>query len=373
MRLAVLMMVAAVPLYGQGAPPSGGPWVLAGDSTRLVQFEGREAIRMYTGSATRTDLVLQDGTIDVDVRTTRRRSFVYLRFRVEDEDNAEEFYLRPHKSELPDAAQYAPVFNGQSAWQLYHGERGTAAPAIETGVWTRLRVVLSGTRAAVFLGDTVKPLLVVPLARTPRAGYVQLASFLPAGTPGSGPIAWFSNLQVRPNVIAYAFPPERVVPLPSGVIARWSLGPSFVTKDVEPRAIAPAWMSPARVATVEPNGMVELNRWLPNPAGYDPAARQDMGVVARVTVTAARAGPRALQLGFSDAATVFLNGTPLFHGDDSYVFAQRRDGIIGFDQATIYLPLKAGANELAIVVTDHFGGWGVMGRFTDMRGLAFPP
>ena len=114
MRLAVLMLFAAVPLCGQAAPPADGRWVLAGDSTRRGQFDGRDAISMYTGSATRRDLVLQDGTIDVDVRTTRRRSFVYLRFRIEDEDNAEEFYLRPHKSELPDAVQYARCSTGRA-------------------------------------------------------------------------------------------------------------------------------------------------------------------------------------------------------------------------------------------------------------------
>ena len=44
----------------------------------------------------------------MDVKVTRRRSFVYVTFRMEDEQEYEELYLRPHKSGLPDAVQYAP-------------------------------------------------------------------------------------------------------------------------------------------------------------------------------------------------------------------------------------------------------------------------
>ena len=95
----------------------------------------------------------------------------------------------------------------------------------------------------------------------------------------------------------------------------------------------------------------------------------DVATVARVRLMAERAGLRRLDLGFSDAATVFLNGQPIFHGNDSYSFPQRRDGLMGFDQATVYLPLRAGANDLSVFVTDHFGGWGLMARLPDMQGL----
>ena len=40
-----------------------------------------------------------------------------------------------------------------------------------------------------------------------------------------------------------------------------------------------------------------------------------------------------------------------------------------FGQAPLFLPLEAGENELAIVVGDRFGGWGLMARFADPAGL----
>ena len=39
----------------------------------------------------------------------------------------------------------------------------------------------------------------------------------------------------------------------------------------------------------------------------------------------------------------------------------------------MWLPLTAGENELAILVSDSFGGWGLMGRFADQAGLEIDP
>jgi hypothetical protein len=35
--------------------------------------------------------------------------------------------------------------------------------------------------------------------------------------------------------------------------------------------------------------------------------------------------------------------------------------------------LTAGDNELAVIVADAFGGWGLMGRFPDPAGLELSP
>jgi hypothetical protein len=47
----------------------------------------------------------------------------------------------------------------------------------------------------------------------------------------------------------------------------------------------------------------------------------------------------------------------------------RREGLVGFDQAQVYLPLRAGDNVLSVVVSDSFGGWAVMGRLRDSAGV----
>jgi hypothetical protein len=87
-------------------------------------------------------------------------------------------------------------------------------------------------------------------------------------------------------------------------------------------------------------------------------------------VRAEAGGLRRLDLGFSDVATVFLNGRPLVRADAHYSYDNpRQEGLIHFGQATLFLPLAKGDNELAVLVADAFGGWGLMGRFTDNSGL----
>ena len=343
---------------------------IGGDSTRVEIFDGRQTLRMETGSAERPDLRFEDGTIDVDLMTSRRRSFVYIIFRAQNEGEHEEFYLRPHKSGLPDAAQYAPVFQGQSAWQLYWGVRGTAAPEITPNVWQHLRIVVAGRRAAFFLNDTAKPFMVISrLARDPQAGYIAFNTLVPGGTPGSGPGVRYSNLVVRPSVVAYDFanPPAEPA-LPPGMIERWEVGSAFAAPDTAVSSIAAEWTKNFRVVPIEPDGFVELHRVVPMPK-----VNNYVGAVVRVRVRADRAMTRRLDLGFSDRATVFLNGSPIFFRDDSYDFPARRDGLISLNQARVFLPLRAGANDISIVVTDRFGGWGIMGRFPDTTGIRVEP
>ena len=90
-------------------------------------FLGREALRLRNGSRDPAGRVVPGRHHRLRCRRDRA-SFVRLHpvpHHGGDGEN-EEIYLRPHKTNLPDAIQYAPVFRGQSAWQLYHGPGNTA-------------------------------------------------------------------------------------------------------------------------------------------------------------------------------------------------------------------------------------------------------
>jgi hypothetical protein len=207
------------------------------------------------------------------------------------------------------------------------------------------------------------------LARAPQPGAIALRSFVPAGTPPGPVAARFANLAVRPGVIAYDFAKAPAMPsLPSGVIEKWQVGRAFAAPDSAISILSPEWTRGMATAPIEPDGFVELHRHV-----QMTSVQRYVGTVARFSVTAQKAGVRRFDLGFSDRATVFLNGKPVFFADASYDFENRRDGLISFDQSAVYLPLRAGENEVAVVVTDRFGGWAVMGRFRDMTGLTIRP
>jgi hypothetical protein len=365
-------------VHAQERPlPFDSGWTLEGDRTSVTTVDGRQALQVETGYAHRRDVTMMDGTIDLDVQVTRRRSFVYIYFRALAGGAREEFYLRPHKSGLPDATQYAPVWQGRSAWQLHHGPGGTAAVAFEPGEWIHVRVVVQDRHAALFVKDMNTPVLLVPrLAREPKAGHIALGGFLPANVPGEGPIARFSNVVVKPDVsfdFARAMRTPNASSSPSStsspaftVIRSWSVSQAFVPKDgVSPTIPGSSVTGPFTPLETDPDGLLALERHVKVPEGTRLAA-----AVARVNVQAEQAGTYTFELGFSDIATVFVNGVPVFRGDASYSFDRpRREGLIGYDQATLFLPLRAGSNDVAVVVSDSFGGWGIMGRLRSAPGL----
>ena len=371
MRITLALLIVLASTAASAQTPlrlSDGKWELEGDRTVIETVEGKETIAFETGSAARRDVRFQDGTVDFDVQLTRRRSFVYLKFRMASPEEHEEIYLRPHKSSLPDAIQYAPVFDGQSAWQLFHGPGGTAPVAFEPGAWTHVRLVVKGSQAVVFVNDLARPAMIVPrLARPPAPGYIAVQGFLPANVPGSGPIARYANITVRPDYVPFDFStvtaPDAVEP---ARIQAWQVSKPFAPGP-GPMTSLPADLlrDGGQRVVAEPSGRVVLNRFVAMPYGPTGA-----GAAARVMVRATDAGVRRLDLGYSDTATVFLNGQVLYHGDAHYSFdAPRQEGLLTYDQASLYLPLRAGDNDLVVVVTDTFGGWGLQGRFPDPRGL----
>jgi hypothetical protein len=184
--------------------------------------------------------------------------------------------------------------------------------------------------------------------------------------PGDAPIARYRNVSVRSGEVAFDWPAPEAPPEVPGVVRSWAVSHSFEPADSIATSLPSAeTLGDLQRVDAERGGLVELHRHVKLPDGSRAAA-----AVAGLHLKAQREGVYALDLGFSDTATVFLNGRPLFHGDARYSFDRpRRDGLIGFDQARLFLPLRAGDNELRIVVADYFGGWGLMGRFPDATGL----
>jgi hypothetical protein len=294
---------------------------------------------------------------------------------MQSETESEAIYFRLHKSRLPDAIQYEPVYQGLGNWQLFHGPEATALADIRAGQWIHVRLLLSGEKAALFLGDAVEPILAIPkLARGAKGGFIALRSFLGANIQGDvEPPSSFANVVVRPGVVDYDFSKivEKKAPSAPGLVTQFRLSPAFVPPDGAalrmPEGIAPpdTW----QVAKVLPSGLAVIGSQVTVP---EKARRYS--TVALIRVRAAKAEVKRLRLGFSDEASVFLNGQILYSGDQHYSFNfPRQEGLIHLDQASVYLPLRTGENEIRIIVSEVFGGWGLMAQFEDPAGLVIEP
>lgn len=341
-----------------GDIPFGTAWSLSGDA-RVVDSGGVPVLELGTGVAVAPEVELEDGTIAVEVQLTSHRSFVYVRFRDGGDGNWEEIYLRPHKSHLPDAMQYTPVINGVSQWQIFHGDEGTAAVGLPAEQWIPLRLELSGRKLAVFVDDRAEPAMVIArMVHAPRAGRISLRCFIPAGS--EAPFgARYRRLRVLPGRTSFDFgslPPA--APADSRMVSGWQASPVFAIEQKLYSELPEVDESAWRAVANEPDGKLLLDR-LPHPEGV-----RAYGAVLRLRIDAAAPEIRSLDLGFSDAVSVFLNGRPLVGLDQTYRYDRPRvQGVMGLHQSRLYLPLEQGSNELRLVVTESFGGWGLIARW----------
>jgi sugar lactone lactonase YvrE len=318
-------------------------------NAQVLEYEGREAM---IGFAYLEGVDFQDGVIEVDVYCENRtRSYPGIVFRMKSQSDYERFYLRPHRSPLyPDALQYTPVFNGIAGWQLYHGEGATAVEDIPTGEWVHVRMEIAGTQARVFIGDAARPSLEIhDLKHGVSNGHIGLF-----GPPDRS--AYFSNFSYRhENNLSFIPPPAPDGP--PGMIREWEIaGPkrlSEVDREKHPADQDLAGLEWQPV-TSEPSGLVDLSRY------FGRTGREPDCAFARVVLTSETDQVKRYLFGYSDEVHVFINGELVFHGMSGY---RQRDpsflGAVGLNDA-VYLPLKAGDNELLFVLAEVFGGWGFM-------------
>lgn len=103
-------------------PSTPDAWDTVGVLPVQETYKGKECLLIKSGAIIVKDANLRDGIIEADISFSRQRSFPGFAVRMQDLENYENFYVRPHQSGNPDAAQYIPVFNGMDAWQLFYGE-----------------------------------------------------------------------------------------------------------------------------------------------------------------------------------------------------------------------------------------------------------
>ncbi|MBP9945786.1 MAG: hypothetical protein KBH14_05275 [Vicinamibacteria bacterium] len=373
LTLTLAISTAAAP--ARELPFTDPAWKITDPRARVEMLGGQRALRMTTGTAFRRDVQLQDGTVEFDLWSTGERAFAYLHFRMQSEDESEALYFRLHKTRLPDSVQYDPFYQGVGNWQLFHGPESTAAANLQAGRWIHVRVVLSGEKAAVFLEGAREPVLVIPkLARGSGGGFLALRSFLGVNIKGDvEPPSSFANVVVKPDVVEYDFSKvvEKQSPALPGLVTRFRLSPAFAPGEGPVRALPTTLGAPASWAVTEslPSGLVVLASKVKIPEGL-----RRYATVASFRVRAAAAGVKRLRLGFSDEVSAFLNGQIVYSGDQRYIFNfPRQEGLIHLDQASLYLPLKQGDNEISLVLSEVFGGWGVMAQFEDPSGLIIEP
>lgn len=335
-------------------PFTADKWDLFGGKTG--QIGGREA---YGGLALLKGVQFKDGTIEWDIWVTGGRSYAGVVFHQQPGRDYEEFYVRPHKGNglNADAFQYTPAFHGVSCWQLYHGSGYTSAATIPARQWIHFKMEVNGIRAVVTMeGETATTLVINRLELGNLTGRIGIKG------PADGS-AWFSNFSFTTGVPVLPGVPVEA-PLIPGILTDWEITQPMVNSETDPYQYYNSGPDLAwKPVKADPAGLVNLDRAVVrNPV-------QPGWLYARTIFRSELGGIHKFHLGYSDYATVFINGNAVFNGTNAYL---SRDpgfqGLIGFFDELI-LPLKKGDNEITLLLGEEFGGWGFMVRDGEAVGI----
>ncbi|MGD8428152.1 MAG: hypothetical protein PVH63_10990 [Balneolaceae bacterium] len=352
-----LLLLKAEAISAQTSVPFDSKmWTINSDAHQLLKYQGKDALYLHNGNAILDGPELKNGIIEFDIAFSGERGFTGVSWRRVDSNNFEYFYVRPHQSGKPDANQYTPVFNGITGWQLYYGD-GYAAPIdYPPHHWIHVRIVSWEGQAKIYIDDMNKPAIEVPeLKRKPVSGGMGLHTSM---TP-----VYFANFQYQSLDNA----PFNRIPMvkreiPDGMVKRWEISKPISEDEVDGSLKINTASFKWQILGSEPTGITNLSRLYK-------VAEDTNTVLARLKIRSESQQLKRISFGYSDRVRVFVNGRPLYAGDNTYASRDFRYlGTIGlFDD--LYLPLEEGENEILFAVSETFGGWGIMVQLKNREGI----
>jgi hypothetical protein len=345
----LIILSVSVGAHSQIVDFDSSRWEIRAKEDRIEEHLGRKSLFLKGGIAAVKDSKFTDGIIEFDIAFNEERGFMGTVWRLQDFENYEEFYLRPHQSGNPDANQYQPVFNGVAAWQLYYGENYSSPVKYQFNEWVHIKIVVAGKAADIYIKDMETPALFVQeLKREVKEGRVGLSvgDFAPAH---------FSNFTFTDmKDVQLKGKPRKQGPAVPGTVMSWNVSSPFTETSLDNKYVLTAsdeekltW----KTLTCESTGLANLARLQGMHNGNT--------VFAKLSISSDREQIKRIRFGFSDNVKVYLNKRLLYGGSDIYRSRDYRFlGTVGlYDE--LYLPLQKGDNELLMAVSENFGGWGI--------------
>jgi len=349
------IMIVPSPSIAQNIVLNETEWDVVGN-VHFTNYMGNEALYIYNGIATLKDFETKNAVIEFDMAFPKARGFTGLLWRIQDLDNYEEFYFRPHLSGKTDANQYNPVFNGNSAWQLYTGEGYAKAVEYNYDNWFHVKVISWEGQAQVYIeGKTERVVHISTLKHSPTKGQIGFkAQLVPT---------WFSNLKVT----ELNKPPFEKLGDTGQVlenrIESWNISEPFNEDLILGKTELPKNLIRFKVQKLEsePSGIINISQ-LYNKDDHNT-------VIAEFIINSEVDQSKTLNLGYSDRVKVFVNGNLAYTGNNKYLSRDYRyQGTIGLFDG-IQLELKRGNNRIQVAVSEDFGGWGLIGQLQDQSGI----
>ncbi len=324
-------------------------WTITqGGKSSFEYFDGRETL-VLDGKAVVTDMEFSNGILEVDVYAKQARSFAGFIFRKQD-GTMEEVYMRMHKSRQPDAVQYTPTYHGESNWQLYP-EHQAHVTFKEEG-WHTLRVEVNNLMATFYINN--EKVLEVPTLKSGNlSGEVGLFALF-----GNR----FSNFKLTKTGDAMVKEPYPIVTPAKGIIGEWDITEAqpYVEGQLDFNDFE---KTKTITVNTEQSGLLPISRYLAKPTSGNFERNQEAFTVASTIIAVDQAQTRLFSFDYSDKIIVYLNGEPVFYGNNAFRSKNNQfQGHLGLSANKLPLQLKKGFNTLHCVVIDKANGWGLMGK-----------
>jgi len=335
-------------------------WQINARSYVFEQFKGQDAVYIQAGAMRLKNRTFLNGTIEFDIYLKETQAFPGLYFRVRNNKDGEQWFLRPHLSGKPDANQAAPAVNGITPWQLYFGSKYSFPYEYKYDDWTHVKIVVNGNKAQVFLNHAKTPNLSWNLFHDTKAGEVIIRG-------GGLKAMHIANIKVDEKATTLTnFKSVERKPIPD-LVSEWEVSDMFEEKLL---------MNPNRITSVIKNRTWGRKIQVEEGTAANISRVQLLRngkpgntVFAKVVVHSDKKQLKLFQFGYSDRVVAIVNGKPVYKGTNRWRSRDYRYlGTVGLFDG-IYLPLKKGKNTVLMAVSEDFGGWLITGKFSNMDGV----
>lgn len=328
-------------------------WEISAKNHEFKAFKGKQALFLDQGTARLKNSTFKNGIIEYDISFEQKRNFAGVHFHIHDSLNYEEYYLRPHQSGNPDAMQYTPVIKGNAAWQLYSGEGYWSAIDFNFGEWMHIKLIVSEEKMDVYIEDMVTPILQVnDLKLGSVTGGLGFGTFLGA--------AYYANLtfeEIEDQELVGK--PDSEIQAGPNTVKDWKVSNAF------PAARLAGLVSLKELDITVENKLKTDAMGILNLSQVSEVTDETNTVLAKFRIDSDREQLKKIDFGYSDKVIVYVNGKPIYSGDNSFRTRDYRYlGSIGYFDS-IFLDLQEGSNEIVFAITERMGGWGVRVKLTD--------
>ncbi len=335
-------------------------WEFKPQTVDFLEYKSRQVMKLLNSSdpVILKDFNFTDGIIEYDMEPLDPR-FTSCYFRWKDSKENECFYFRTERAGNPqaiDAIQYAPIINGVNLWDmLFHYQTNAD---FKKDDWTHVKLVISGKQMRVYVNDTLRPALEVPM----------LEGNITSGTLAFDGMVIISNLIIKHNSVEGLASEAGIDPTSSDprYLRKWQVSTPLATAkgidfsdDYVPNADT-KWED----ITAERRGLINLTRKFGKTEGR-------RIVWLKTTIHSDKAQDKMLRFGFSDEVWVRINNNPLYIDKNLYntPIAKQPDGRCSIENTSFKVPLKEGDNQLLVGVSNFFYGWGIMARLDNLDGI----